>query len=53
MAQLTYNDDLQDLQKTADIDDIGNTLASQEANFPPATKTMVTMWNLIDQKVSE
>ena len=41
LAQLIYNDDLQDLQQTDDDDHIGDTLKAQEANFPPATKTMV------------
>ena len=51
MSQLTYYDDLQDLQKTSDADDVGNTLRAQAANFSLATKAMMVMWNMIDQKV--
>jgi hypothetical protein len=51
IAQLTYYDALDDIQKTDDDNDIGDTLKAQEVNFPAATKTMVAMWNLVDQKV--
>jgi hypothetical protein len=51
MSQLIYYDDLQDIQKTSDADDIGDTLRAQAASFPPAIKAMMAMWNMIDQKV--
>ena len=51
MSQLIYYDDLQDIQKTSDANDIGDTLRAQFASFPPAAKAMFAVWNTIDQKV--
>lgn len=50
-SKLTYYDDLQDIQKTSDADDVGDTLRAQAANFSPTQKAMMGVWNMIDQKV--
>jgi|BEDMetMinimDraft_2_1075160.scaffolds.fasta_scaffold03173_4 hypothetical protein len=51
VSELIYNDDLQDLQKTDDPNNIGDTIRSQVSSFSPAIKAVAAVWNMVDAKV--
>jgi hypothetical protein len=48
ISQLIYMDDLQDVEKMAEV---GDTFRAQEATLSPTSKAMANVWAAIDEKV--